>query len=56
MTVQEETIEHLRALLKEKVTDPGEMIHGFQDLMEKQSNQFQQFMDSIGRFIQESSL
>jgi hypothetical protein len=29
MTAQEETIEHLRALLKEKVMDPEEMITAF---------------------------
>jgi len=54
VATQEETIRHLRMLLGEKVFDPGEVVKGFQDLMQKQRDQFQQLMASIGQSFQTS--
>lgn len=53
VTAQEETINHLRLLLKEKKTETQEeLIQGFQDLIEKQSKQFQETMETFGGFFQ----
>ena len=46
---QEDTINHLRLLLEEKKTESQkELVHGFQDLIEKQSKEFQKTMETIG--------
>ncbi len=42
IAVQEETIERLKGLLREKVIDPEKMVKNFQKLMKKQGDQFQQ--------------
>ncbi len=42
IAAQEETIERLKGLLRERMLDPGEMAKNFQKLMEKQGDQFQQ--------------
>lgn len=53
---QEETINHLRLLLKEKKTETQEeLIQGFQDLIEKQSKQFQETMETFGGFFQKEN-
>jgi hypothetical protein len=47
---QEETIKHLRMLLDEKGMDQGEVvIKGFQQLVKKQTEQFQEFMKGLGK-------
>lgn len=56
VAAQEETIKHLRILLGEKVFDPGEVVTGFQELMKKQSDQFQQLMESISQSFQKKSV
>ena len=49
---QEETIKHLRMLLEEKkVETQGELVQGFQEIIEKQSEQFQETMETLGRFF-----
>ena len=52
---QEETIEHLRMLLDEKRNDRGEALTGFQDLIRKQTDQFQKLMQGFGQFPGKSS-
>lgn len=52
---QEETINHLRMLLGEKVFDPGGVIKGFQELMKKQGEQFQKLMESMGQPFQKET-
>lgn len=47
---QEETIKHLRMLLDEKGTDRGEALTGFQDLIKKQTDQFQKLIQGFGQF------
>ncbi len=42
IAVQEETIERLKGLLREKMLDPEKMIKNFEKLMKKQGDQFQQ--------------
>jgi NCAIR mutase (PurE)-related protein len=49
---QEETIKHLRMLLEEKKVDTqGELVQGFQEIIEKQSEQFQETMETLSRFF-----
>jgi hypothetical protein len=49
---QEETINNLRLLLEEKKTESQkELVQGFQDLIEKQSKEFQETMETFGRFF-----
>jgi phage tail tape-measure protein len=49
---QEETIKHLRMLLEEKkVETQGELVQGFQEIIEKQSEQFQETMETLSRFF-----
>jgi len=53
---QEETINHLRLLLKEKKTESQEeLVQGFQNLIEKQSKQFQETMETLGIFFQKKN-
>ena len=47
---QEETIKHLRMLLDEKGIAQGEVPKGFQDLIRKQTDQFQDLMKGFGHF------
>ena len=52
VAAQEETINHLRLLLEEKKTESQkELVQGFQDLIEKQSKEFQETMETFGRFF-----
>jgi hypothetical protein len=52
IAAQEETINHLRLLLEEKKTESQkELVQGFQDLIEKQSKEFQETMETFGRFF-----
>ena len=44
VATQEETISHLRMLLDEKGAGQAEVFKGFQDLVERQSEQFQNLM------------
>lgn len=55
VATQEEKIKHLRMLLKDKGTDQGEMARDFQDLIKKQTEQFQEFMKGISRSFEEGS-
>ena len=49
---QEETIKHLRMLLEEKkVETQGELVQGFQEIIEKQSEQFQETMETLRKFF-----
>ena len=52
VAAQEETINNLRMLLEEKkVETQGELVKGFQEILEKQSEQFQETMETFGRFF-----
>jgi phage tail tape-measure protein len=52
VAAQEETIKHLRMLLEEKkVETQGELVQGFQEIIEKQSEQFQETMETLSRFL-----
>jgi len=52
LAAQEETIKHLRMLLEEKkVNTQGELVQGFQEIIEKQSEQFQETMETLGSFF-----
>ena len=49
---QEDTIRNLRMLLDEKKAEPqGEVVKGFQEIIEKQTEQFQETMETFGRFF-----
>jgi hypothetical protein len=53
---QDETINHLRLLLEEKKTETQEeLVQGFYDLIEKQSNQFQKTMETFGSFFKKEN-
>jgi tetratricopeptide (TPR) repeat protein len=45
---QEETIKHLRMLVVAKGADLGKIVKGYQDLVEKQTDQFQRLMEGLG--------
>jgi phage tail tape-measure protein len=47
---QDETIAHLRMLLDAKGIDHGEALMGFQDLIKKQTDQFQDLVKGFGQF------
>jgi hypothetical protein len=52
IAAQEETINHLRMLLEEKkVETQGKLVQGFQEIIEKQSEQFQETMETLGSFF-----
>ena len=56
VSAQEETINHLRLLLEDKKTESQEeLVQGFQDLIEKQSKQFQKTMETFGSFFQKEN-
>jgi hypothetical protein len=53
---QEETIKNLKLLLEEKRAESqGELVQGFQDLIEKQSKQFQKTMETFGSFFKKEN-
>jgi hypothetical protein len=53
---QEKTINHLRLLLEEKKTkSQEELVQGFHDLIEKQSNQFQKTMETFGSLFKKEN-
>jgi len=49
---QEETIEHLRMLLNDKSMAQGDAAKGFQDLIKKQTDQFQNLLKGFGTFLE----
>ena len=49
---QEETIKHLRMLLDAKGIDRAGTLRGFQDLIKKQTDQFQDLMKGFGHFLE----
>ncbi len=52
VAAHEETIIHLRMLLEEKKAETqGELVQGFQEIIEKQSEQFQETMETFDRFF-----
>ena len=52
VAAQEETINNLRMLLEEKKAETqGELVKGFQEILEKQSEQFQETMETFGKFF-----
>ena len=52
VVAQEETINNLRMLLEaKKVETQGELVQGFQEIIEKQSQQFQETMETLSRFF-----
>jgi chromosome segregation ATPase len=56
VAVQEETISRLQLLLAEKKTESQEeLVQGFQDLIEKQSKQFQETMAAFGSFFKKEN-
>jgi hypothetical protein len=56
VTEQEETIKNLQLLLKEKRAESqGELVQGFQNLIEKQSKQFQKTMETFGTFFKKEN-
>jgi hypothetical protein len=53
---QEETIKHLRMLLGEKKAGAqGDVDKGFQEIIEKQSKEFQETMETFGRFFKKDN-
>jgi hypothetical protein len=53
---QEETISHLRMLLEQrKAESQDELVQGFQDLIDKQSKQFQQTMETFGSLFKKEN-
>ena len=53
---QEETIKNLQLLLEEKRAESqGELVQGFQDLIEKQSKQYQKTMETFGSFFKKEN-
>ena len=53
---QEETIKSLRLLVEEKRAESQEeLVQGFQDLIEKQSKQFQETMETFGSFFKKEN-
>jgi len=48
----EETVHRQSILLSEKGLDPAGMIEGFQDLMQKQTDEFQKLMESMGQYFE----
>jgi hypothetical protein len=57
IAAQEETIKHLRMLLEEKkVETQGKLVQGFQEIIEKQSEQFQETMETLGKFFKKDKI
>ena len=56
VAAQDETINNLRLLLEgKKAESQKELVQGFQDLIEKQSKQFQETMETFGTFFQKKN-
>ncbi len=56
VAAQEETINNLRLLLEgKKAESQKELVQGFQNLIEKQSKQFQETMETFGTFFQKKN-
>ena len=56
VAAQEETINRLKLLLEEKKTESQEeLVQGFQDLIEKQSKQFQDTMAAFGSYFKKEN-
>lgn len=51
---QQETIEHLRHLLREKGEDQNRAMDDFKELIEKQSDEFQELMKHMSSFFQKT--
>jgi hypothetical protein len=49
---QDETIRHLKMLLRDKSVDQGETVKVFQDLVTKQGEQFMEMMNTVGQYFQ----
>lgn len=55
VAIQEETIKHLRMLLEEKYSKPQEdLAKGLQTLIEKQTQQFRQTIETFGQSFSEN--
>jgi hypothetical protein len=55
VAAQEETIKHLQMVIEDKGIDQGEMVKGFQDLIRKQTDQFQKLMKDFGHSFEKDS-
>jgi len=56
VAAQEETINNLRLLLEEKKAgSQGKLVKDFQELIEKQSKQFQETMETFGSFFKKNN-
>lgn len=56
VSAQEETINNLQLLLEDKKTESQkELVQGFQDLIEKQSKEFQETMEIFSSFFQKEN-
>ncbi len=56
VAAQDETINNLRLLLEgKKAESQKELVQGFQNLIEKQSKQFQETMETFGTFFQKKN-
>jgi hypothetical protein len=56
VSAQEETIRHLRILVEgKKAESQEELVQGFHDLIEKQSKQFKETMDTFGSFFKKNN-
>lgn len=52
---QEETIHHLRVLVGERVSGQGQLIQAFEELVSKQTDQFQDLMHSLGKLFKKET-
>jgi uncharacterized coiled-coil protein SlyX len=52
---QEKTINYLETLLGQKVSDLGETVNGFQEMMESQTEAFMELMDRFGQLYKNGS-
>jgi hypothetical protein len=56
LAAQEETIRKLRGLLEDKgLKAQGELVKGFQDIVEKQTEQFHETMETFGKFFKKEN-
>lgn len=51
----EEAVRHLRAMLDQKVMAPAEGLRGFQELIDDQARQYQEFMKSVTSVFEKRS-
>ncbi|MGD8229748.1 MAG: hypothetical protein PVH82_04280 [Desulfobacteraceae bacterium] len=52
---QEQTIKHLRMQLEGEGADLGEIIRGYQNLVKKQTDQFQRLMEGLGDSLEKET-